>query len=184
MRVRVGSANAAKHEAVRRGLEALFGLVEIEPVFVESEVPEQPLGFEEIVRGARNRARAAYESGVCDLGAGLEDGLVSVPGTATGWVNLGCCCLYDGRGVHVGFSAGFEYPAECVEAALGPGRVPVGASFDSVFVPRDGLPDPGRGSGNIGRLTGGVLTRAEYGTQAVICAAVRLLHPDLYCKGP
>jgi inosine/xanthosine triphosphatase len=184
MRVRLGSANAAKVEALRRGLEALFGEIEIDSVPVESGMPDQPLSFEEIVAGARNRARGAYVTGSCDLGAGIEDGLVPVPGASTGYVNLGCCCLFDGRDDHVGFSAGFEYPSACVEAALGAERVPVGASFDSVFQRREGLPDPGRGAGNIGRLTGGTLTRAEYGAQAVICAAVRLLHPDLYCKSP
>ncbi len=183
MRVRLGSASVAKLEAVRRGLEPLFRDVVVDSGPVESGVAEQPLTFEEIVEGARNRARTAYASGGCDLGVGIEDGLVPVPGTRTGYVNLGCCSLYDGAEHHLGFSAGFEYPSACVDAALGPERVPVGTSFDSVFQTREGLTDPGRGAGNIGRLTGGALTRVEYGAQAVICAAVRLLHPSLYCEG-
>jgi inosine/xanthosine triphosphatase len=183
VRVRLGSESRAKVEAVRRGLGTLFGEVCVDPVTVESGVPEQPLGFDEIVAGARNRARAAYDDGGCDLGVGIEDGLVPVPGARTGWVNIGCCVLYDGREEHVGFSAGFEYPNACVESALGPERVPVGTSFDSVYRAPEGFGDPGPGAGNIGRLTGGAVTRVEYGAQAVTCAAVRLLHPSLYRDG-
>lgn len=184
MRVRLGSRNGTKLEAVRRGLGAMFGGVSVEPCGAPSGVHPQPLGFDEIVAGARNRARGAFASGGCDLGAGIEDGLVEMPGTVTGWVNVGCCCLHDGSEDHVGFSAGFEYPQSCVDAALGPERVPVGDSFDAWYRPNPGLTDPGPGAGNIGRLTGGVLTRIEYGAQAVMCAAVSLLHRDRYRAEP
>jgi inosine/xanthosine triphosphatase len=178
--VRLGSENAAKLEALRLGLGRLFEGVEVIGCAAHSRVPEQPLGLDEVVLGARNRARAAYAVGPCALGAGIEDGLIAVPGTRTGWMNVGCCALFDGDGDHVGLSAGFEYPAACVEAALGPERTPVGTSFDALFRPPAGWPDPGRGAGNIGRLTHGVLPRAEYAAQAVICAAVRLLVPELW----
>ncbi len=180
MLVRLGSENAAKLEAVRLGLGRLFERVEVVGCTAPSGVAEQPLGLDEIVRGARNRARAAWALGPCALGAGIEDGLTQVPGTRTGWLNIGCCALFDGDADYVGLSAGFEYPAPCVEAALGPERTPVGTSFDALFRPPAGWPDPGRGSGNIGRLTRGVLPRAEYAAQAVICAAVRLLRPELW----
>jgi non-canonical (house-cleaning) NTP pyrophosphatase len=36
------------------------------------------------------------------------------------------------------------------------------------------------GEGNVGRLTRGVLTRAEYGRHAVLCALIRFIHPALY----
>ena len=43
-----------------------------------------------------------------------------------------------------------------------------------------GSRDPGTGAGNIGRLTGGALTRMDYGAQAVTCAWLRFRHPELY----
>ena len=202
LRVWIGSENRAKREAVRLGLEPFFAELELTTALVSSGVSEQPLGFAEIVAGARNRARGAFAlaQGRCDLAAGIEDGLVPVPDVATRYVNLGCCVLYDGSSESLGFSAGFEYPADCVAAALGLGakpsgpsashpagsgaRRPIGEAFDEAFsalrarIP--GVVDPGPGSGNIGRLTGGVLTRSQYGAQAVTCALVRRLHPDLY----
>ena len=37
-----------------------------------------------------------------------------------------------------------------------------------------------RTSGNIGKLTLGVLPRSDYARHAVLCALVSFLHPDLY----
>ena len=180
VRVRVGSLNAAKLEAARRGLAPFFEDVQVEPLAVDSGVPDQPLGFEEILAGARARARQGFGSGAYDLGVGIEDGLIPVSGTSTGHMNVGCCVLFDGEEESVGLSAGFEYPSACVESATGPSRVPVGESFTEVFQRPPGWSDPGPGAGNIGQLTGGALTRADYGAQAVTCAFVRRLHPVLY----
>lgn len=71
--------------------------------------------------------------------------------------------------------------------------MPIGALFDELWRAREpdmsfgepsqpSLPSQptGRGVGNIGKLTLGVLPRAEYARHAVVCAFVRFLHPDLY----
>ena len=178
--VRVGSRNAAKLEAVRRGLAPFFAAVEVLGADTKSGVDEQPLGFAEIVAGARNRARASHASGACDFAAGIEDGLIRVAEVETGWVNVGCCVLFDGAREGLGFSAGFEYPPACVQEATASPRTPIGDAFDRRFRARPGARDPGTGAGNIGRLTEGVLTRADYGAQAVTCAWLRFMHPELY----
>jgi len=179
--VRVGSRNTAKLEAVRRGLAPFFAKVEVLGADAESGVDSQPLGFAEIVAGARNRARASHSSD-CDLAAGIEDGLIPVEEVATGWLNVGCCVLFDGKREGLGFSAGFEYPPACVAEATHSPRTPIGDAFDRRFVARKGARDPGTGAGNIGRLTEGILTRADYGAQAVTCAWLRFLHPELYAE--
>jgi inosine/xanthosine triphosphatase len=181
--VRVGSRNTAKLEAVRRGLAPFFAHVEILGGDVPSRVDPQPLGFAEIVAGARNRARASHSLGECDLAAGIEDGLIRVPEVPTGWLNVGCCALFDGEREGLGFSAGFEYPPHCVAAATASPRTPIGDAFDRSFTARPGARDPGPGAGNIGRLTEGALTRADYGAQAVTCAWLRFMHPELYAGG-
>jgi inosine/xanthosine triphosphatase len=178
--VRVGSRNTAKLEAVRRGLAPFFAHVLVEVADVESGVDAQPLGFAEIVAGARQRARGAHRDGACDLAAGIEDGLVAIAEAASGWANIGCCVLFDGAREAIGFTAGFEYPPECVRSATATPRTPIGDAFDALYRAPAGLGDPGTASGNIGRLSGGALTRADYGAQAVICAFVRFLHPELY----
>ena len=77
--VRVGSLNEPKLAAVRSAIGAYAPDVEIEGVAVASGVPEQPVCFEEVILGARNRAAGARSGSPCDLGIGIEDGLVPLP---------------------------------------------------------------------------------------------------------
>ncbi len=182
-RVAVGSRNPPKIDAVREAFESYFEGVEVVGADVPSGVPDQPLGWEEIVAGAKNRAESAFAAGPCDAGVGYEDGLVEVPGTATGHVNFGCCVIFDGSRHALGFSAGFEYPAACTQSALSR-RIPVGDTFDEVFAQATGARAGGApsalGVGNIGKLTAERLVRREYTRQAVLCALIQLRHPVLY----
>ena len=185
IRVRLGSENTAKLEAVRLALGRFFTSYTVSGCRAPSGVSEQPVGYDEILSGARARAVFAFgeAAGNVDLAVGIEDGLVPVPGLATGFANVGCCTLFDGEIFGVGFSAGFEYPLSCVKAATSFDRVPIGQAFDALYRPPPARRDPGPGAGNIGRLTGGKLTRAQYGAEAVVCALVRFLNPELYDSG-
>lgn len=202
--IRVGTENAAKLEAVRRalaplqdaelagaGAESEAPLLQIVKVAADSGVSEQPLGYEEIVAGARNRARAAFASGPAVLGVGIEDGLVQLPdGLAgeggLGVYNVGCAWVCDGIGEQAresaGFSSGFAYPPGCAAPAVA-SQAPIGDLFDALWRQQrqdeETTPSGPRG-GNIGKLTGGQLGRADYGSSAILCALVRFLHKDLY----
>jgi inosine/xanthosine triphosphatase len=184
--VRVGTENPPKLSAVRAALEAYVDTVDVQGVAVASGVPDQPVGFEEIVRGARTRARAALASGSCDLAAGIEDGLVSLPDLETLPLNIGCAWLTDGSRESFGLSSAFAYPDACAIGAFRD-REPVGDLFDRLWQERSGLTTSipsGRNVGNIGKLSLGVLPRAEYARHAVLCALIRFLHPDLYADEP
>ncbi|MCP3984472.1 MAG: DUF84 family protein [bacterium] len=182
-RVRVGSTNPPKLEGVRNALAAYCPEAEILGSEVPSGVSEQPCGFIEIQRGARNRAEAARKSGACDLAVGYEDGLVEVEGA--GWLNIGCAAVMDAEHASIGLSSGFSYPPACIQPAV-ENREPIGEVFDALW--RRQHPDAGRtasalSTGNVGKLSAGVLTRAEYTRHAVLCALVSWLHPDLYAPG-
>lgn len=182
--VRVGSTNPPKLEGVRAALAALSCDVTVEGIDLESGVPDQPLGFAEIVEGARNRAEGARRRGACDLGIGYEDGLVAIPEPAGSWFNIGCAAVSDGVRTSLGLSSGFSYPPDCSRRAVEERR-PIGALFDHFW--RQHREDPEvpeqLSIGNVGKLTGGALTRAEYTRNAVICALTPLIHPDLYAGG-
>lgn len=181
-RVRVGSTNGPKIEAVRAALAPWAPAARVEGVPVPSGVPEQPVGFAEIVDGARARAIAARAGADCDLGVGIEDGLVTLPGVDAGPLNVGCAAVTDGRRVSIGLSSGFAYPPACSARAIAR-REPIGDLFDRTWAEARGE-TPSEASalsvGNVGKLTLGVLPRAEYARHAVVCALVRFLHPDLY----
>jgi len=196
--VRVGTENRAKLGAVEAALRLFVG-PGVEPrivgVAASSGVAEQPVGWDEIVRGARNRARAALESGDCVLGVGIEDGLVDLGPTAGSEsgesnsedvYNVGCAWVTDGEREGHGFSSGFAYPPACREPAFRQG-LPIGDLFDRLWrarrAPAEGPAEvgpSGRRGGNIGMLTQGRLDRSAYGAQAVVCALVPFLHTDLY----
>ncbi len=182
--VLVGSTNPPKLEGVRAALAAFSRGVRIEGIEVESGVPDQPLGFEEIVEGARNRARQAQRHGHCDLGVGYEDGLVPVPGPARSWFNIGCAAVSDGVQISLGLSSGFSYPPDCSKRAVSE-REPIGPLFDRFWKHHGGAATASAplSVGNVGKLTGGVLTRAEYTRHAVLCALAPFVHPDLYAAG-
>ncbi|MFP6627746.1 MAG: inosine/xanthosine triphosphatase [Myxococcota bacterium] len=185
--VRVGSRNPPKLEAVRAAVGAYASGVRVEGVLVATGVSEQPVGWDEIVVGARNRARGALAGGACDLAVGIEDGLVEMTFEDRREVlNVGCAFITDGVRESVGFSSAFAYPPQCVAPALDE-RAPIGDVFDRVFsayARETGEPPSGTTTGNIGKLSRGVLPRSDYARQAVLCALVRFLHPELYDAEP
>jgi len=184
--VRVGSLNEPKLAAVRSAIGAYAPDAQIEGVAVPSGVPEQPVGFEEVIRGARNRAAGAIRGTACDLGIGIEDGLVPLPtGDPAGelaHLNIGCAAVTDGERTSIGFSSAFGYPVACSTSAVRD-REPIGPAFDRYWESRRGasaaIPSA-RSIGNIGRLTDGVLPRAEYARHGVLCALVAFAQSDLY----
>ena len=90
---------------------------------------------------------------------------MEIPALSSGYANVGCCVLYDGRRFGVGLTPGFELSSGAARAL------------------RDGatLGDVVKGeTGAIGHLTDGVLTRESCAAQAVMRACTRLLHPEWY----
>ena len=77
--VAVGSTNRVKAGAVRAVLERAGIAAGVEGIAVESDVPAQPMGDEETIRGARTRAGRARAAGDADLGVGIEGGIVELP---------------------------------------------------------------------------------------------------------
>jgi len=187
-RVRVGTTNGPKITAAADAIRAYAPRAHVDGAAVESGVSDQPVGFAEIARGARNRAARAFALGGCDLGIGYEDGLVALPDLGCDppeLLNIGCAAVTDGERTSLGLSSGFAYPPACAARSASE-RSPIGDLFDALWAERradDPAGPSGLGIGNIGKLSLGVLTRSEYARHAILCALVRLLHPDLYGVG-
>ena len=98
MKIIVGSKNKAKVGAVDEIVREYPHLAHAEVIGCEvsSEISAQPMSLEEIIRGAKNRARNSFSIGEnCDYGIGLESGLMDVPYTKTGHMNVCACAIYD-----------------------------------------------------------------------------------------
>jgi inosine/xanthosine triphosphatase len=68
-----------KIEAVRAVLARAGVGATVDGIATASDVPAQPRGDEETIRGARTRAERARDASGADLGVGLEGGVVELP---------------------------------------------------------------------------------------------------------
>ena len=173
--VAVGSTNPVKVNAVRRAFR-IYCTADVRGVEAESGVPPQPLGFNEVVEGAFNRACNARRLLDADYGVGVEAGLVD---TGVERVELQVAVIVDRRGwVSIGFSQGFPLPSQWVHEVEKRVELGIIASRET------GRSDIGEKLGIIGYLTQGLVTRTDLTFNAVVMALVPRLNTSLYRKLP
>lgn len=177
MLVLVGSTNKTKIEAVTAAFSAhdRFRGVEVRGIAVH--VPEfgHPKNLEETVQGAMARAKNAFQE--CDYGVGIEGGLMDVPYTKTGHMEVAACAIFDGTRYHIGLSPACEWPKAALHGILHKGLDGSQALIDAGLTDH---PKLGTESGLIAMLTDGIMNRTAYNTAAVHMALAHLLHPEYY----
>lgn len=177
MKVGVGSKNKTKVGAVSAVLPEypLFATAEVISVDVVVEEFGHPKNIEETVAGAIARATQAQAGN--DLGIGIEGGLMQVPGTKSGYMEVAACAIYDGTTIHLGLSSGFEWPKAAIHGILNEGLDGSQAMKASGITNEDKI---GANDGVIGILSKGRMTRTEYNIQALRMALVHLENPELF----
>ena len=177
MKIKVGSKNPAKVKAVEDTIKnyALFESSQVEGMAADSRVKEQPIGLEETIAGAKNRAQNAFVD--CEYSFGLESGLIPIPETKTGYMDLTVCAIYDGKEFHLGTSAMFEYPRKITSMAIN-GEAEISQAAKII-----GLTEKskvGNEEGMIGILSKGRWDRKSLTAQAIITALIHLENKELY----
>lgn len=177
LRIRVGSLNQVKVGAVRQILQdyARLAHASVDGVRAESGVPAQPTSLEETVRGATNRARNAFRD--CEYAVGLESGLMRVPGSKTGYMDVCVCAIYDGKEFHFGLSSAWESPDKKILQMITEGGMEMDQAINWAGLTRN--PAVGSEEGAIGILTRGRLNRREHAMQALRTALIHLDNPSL-----
>jgi inosine/xanthosine triphosphatase len=174
----VGTRNPVKISAVVHAVERLlhekFEVVQVE---VNSGVPNQPVGLEQTILGAVNRAKHAIISVPrAEFGIGIEAGLVKVPEALTGYFDIQFAAVADKTGkVTVGCGSGFEYPPKVLREVLDK-RKEIGDVMESLT----GIENIGERMGAIGFLTHGQLDRQSLTEQAVLMALIPRINRELY----
>ena len=174
MKVNVGTHNPLKVRATRNVMEKIYTNVDVEGIEVDSGVGDQPIGLDETIQGAVNRARNAFLD--ADLSVGIESGLLAAPHSITGYLDLQWCAIYDGERITLGVSAGFEYPPVVVEEVLKGQEV--GEVMDEVT----GVEKLGQKTGAVSILTKGLLDRTENTEQCVLMAMIPRMNEGVYFK--
>jgi len=172
MKIKIGSMNKSKIEAVEEILRDYPHLAQAEVIGIEVEsgVANQPKSLEEVVLGAKNRARNVFSG--CDYSIGLEAGLMAVPGTKSGYMDVTVCAIYNGQEFYLGLSSAWEFPNPAIMKTI------IDDGLDmSQAVNKHGLtnnPAIGSEEGAIGILTKGRMTRKDYTKQALRTALIHL----------
>lgn len=171
VRVAVGTTNAIKVEAVRRGFSAFFGDTDVLGVEVDSGVAAHPFGVD-VVEGAVYRATRAQKALKCDFGVGLEGGTQEFSGRV---FNCGWAAVAGAGGVvHVGSTGWWECPPSVYRELV------KGRELGDVVDELTGRRDTKRKEGAVGIFTRGVLTREDITADSVVLALIPFLNEELY----
>ena len=175
----VASKNPVKIAAALAGFQAMFPgkTYTTHGITVPSGVPEQPLSDTETLQGALNRAQNAREQEPqADHWIGIEGGVQDTPDQTAGTLqSFAWVVVIDREGGKTGKArtAAFYQPEEV--AGLVRGGMELGQADDVVF----GRNNSKQQNGNIGLLTGDVITREAYYVQAVILALIPFKNGEL-----
>jgi inosine/xanthosine triphosphatase len=175
--VAVGSRNPVKVAAASAGFGDSLGPVVVIGVEAASDVAAQPMGDDETIRGAMNRAGAALAAVPdADFGVGLEGGVVPIGGA------LYCCawCAVVDRNGAVGLASTGRCELPPPVADLIRAGMELGDADDQVF----GRENSKQGEGAVGLLTRGRIDRASFYAPAVTMALARFLSAEVFAPTP
>lgn len=177
MNIGVGSKNITKVQAVEEILKdyPLFASAQVHAVNVQIEEFGHPKNINEVVAGATDRAKQAQQGN--DYGFGIEGGLMEVPGTKTGYMEVAACAIYDGTQVHLGLSPACEWPAAVIQHILHDGLDGSQAMKAAGITSEEKL---GASKGFIDLATKGRMDRTAYNKAAVVMALIHLENPDYF----
>jgi len=166
----VGSVNPTKIEAVRRICQRAWPGCRVEGADVPSGVPAQPIGEEETLAGARQRARAAMaRHPAAWLAIGLEGGV-----DRAGNLLAVCCAVDDGGRENAAWGLRMPLPQHVARAVL------EGEELGPLLERLSGQAGIGRGQGAVGLFTAGLIDRTRLWEAAVAGALAPWLAPEWY----
>ncbi len=121
MVIKIASKNPVKVGALKEIIEDYSHLknAKIIAIDVSSEVSAQPKSLKETVQGAMNRSRNSF--GECDFSFGIESGLMEVPNTKSGFMDVCVCAIFDGNEYYLGLSSAWEAPKQVSDLILNEG---------------------------------------------------------------
>lgn len=173
-KVVIASKNPVKIQAVKNGFKRMFAGQNFTFLDLSSSsgVSSQPFGDEETLLGAQNRIESStQEEKDADFYVGIEGGVQHMGSEIEvfAWVVIKSMNKY-GKA-----KTGTFFLPEKIAQLVREGKE-LGEADDLVF----GLKDSKRKSGAVGILTGNIIDREKYYTEAVILSLIPFKNPDLY----
>lgn len=174
--VAVGSTNPVKLAAVRAVFARAMPGSEVRPIAVTSGVPDQPVGDDVTIAGARMRAMRARDALDADFGAGIEGGVVE---NADGSLRTCAWAVVVARDGRIGTGGSLAMPLPPPVAAAVRGGLELGLAMDQLT----GAHDTKRGTGAVGVLTAGLIDRRAAYEVLVTYALVPFLRQEFWADG-
>jgi inosine/xanthosine triphosphatase len=171
----IASLNPVKINATRGAFAAMFPDEDFTftGCDVPSEVPEQPMGTEESLRGVHTRLDNAQKAcPAAHFFVAFEGGLIDDGQDLLNLFYVGICDRNGRRSI----IEGVKHPLPARIAELVRGGMSLGDADDLVFQQKNSK----QAGGITGLLTDGALTRIDTHTQLALYALIRFKNPDLY----
>jgi len=178
MKINVGSKNQVKVNAVIDTLKRYSNLFKnpiVEGVDVNVPEFEHPKNIKEVVESAIERAKNAFKN--CDYSFGLEGGLIEVPSTESGYMEINACAIFNGLKTYIGLSPAFEWPIKVTKLILA-NKADASLAFKQLGLTNSNKLGAQKG-GIIGVLTENRMTREDQIKYSIIMALIYLEKPVL-----
>jgi inosine/xanthosine triphosphatase len=179
MKINIGSKNKTKIQSVLDAVQLypnLFPDPHVEGIDVNVDIHGHPKNLKETIEGAIERAKQAFAD--CDYSFGLEGGLMEVPYSRSGFMEVGACAVYDGEKIHLGLSPAFEWPTE-INVMILSGAADTSKAFKELgYTHHEKLGN--EAGGIVGFLTDQKMGREDFTKYSIIMALIQLEKPDLY----
>jgi len=180
--VAIGSRNRAKVNGVRKAFRHFFRRAEFKDIDLTSKVKIQPMGLDETVKGARQRAELAIKEGKADFGVGVEAGIIRLAeeNAREGFfLNVQIAAVVDSDGhLSFGSSSGFPIPTRFVSLIEAEQ-----AELDKYAHDLTGAKKIREEDGVVYHLSKGRLSRAEMTEQCVSMALIPWLNKATFELG-
>lgn len=179
MNINVGSKNKIKITAVKEAVKLypkLFPNPKVTGFEVNIPLFGHPLNLQETVEGAIKRAKEAFVE--CDYSFGIEGGLMEIPHSKTGFIEVGVCAVFDGKNLCLGLGPGYEWPKEVTKLILNK-KADASLAFNQLRLTHHKKLGAIKG-GIVGFLTQGRITREDFTKYSIIMALIQLEKPQMY----
>ncbi len=189
----VGSTNPVKINAVKQVFSIIFPNknITVKSLDVSSEVSNQPIELDNVVKGAVKRAQNALEKAKKIFptyfenenkdeeifSIGIEAGLVSIPFTISGYLDYQFCAIVDKTGkISIGSNSGWEYPSEVINSIIKNRDLEIA----DIMAKISGDDEIKHRGGAIGYYSKGKLKREELTRQGIFMALIPWMNQDEY----
>lgn len=171
MKIVIGTTSELKIRALKKALGKLNIDCDVISVKTESGVSNQPFGYEETTKGAKNRTVEAFKKQDSDIALGVESGLIEIEGN---YFDIACVYAKTLDGISISYSCGYFVPNWIVD------EIKKENTELGYITQRLSGGDPEKDG--IKYFSGDKIKREELLSQAIEVALIKILNKEKYKK--